>query len=132
MKTTNGEQRKRDDRSENRINAYLTLQNIRPAQNRYRSYVVKIETLDIRNNRSYIVKLAWGRIGGNKRIHFYVCNNPNEVKSLLRPVLRTRLRHGYRLINKSENFPRFEILNEFQVGSIPDTNQLLLFREGCF
>jgi hypothetical protein len=109
------------------LNAYLTLQDVRSVQNRYRSYLIKIETINIRNRYHYAIKLAWGRIGGNKRVLSYVCNSLDEVKSLLKPILRTRLRHGYRLIDKSENFPEYEILKEFQKGSVVGSTQLLLF-----
>ncbi len=110
------------------MNAYLTLQDIRPGQNRYRSYIIKIETIDIGNNHSYVVKLIWGRIRGKKRILSYVCSNLDEIRSLLRPILKTRLRHGYRLVDKSENFPEYGILDKFQIGQLTDSNQLFLFQ----
>lgn len=109
------------------LNSYLALQDIRPAQNRYRSYLIRIRTIVVKNDRHYLVDLAWGRIGGNKRILSYVCNDIKKVDLLLKPVLRTRLRHGYRIIDQGRRFPEYKVLNEFQKGGALKSAQLSLF-----
>ena len=75
----------------------------------------------------YAVTLAWGRIGMKKRRLSYICTNREEVDRLLKPVLQTRLRHHYKMMEKGETFPEYKILDEFQKGKAIDSHQLLLF-----
>lgn len=109
---------------EKEVNSYLALQDVRQSENRYRSYLLRIKTIMINNDYHYSVILTWGRIGNKKRVLSYLCNNMPEVDRLLKPVLRTRLRHGYQIIDKGEHFPKYEILDRFEKGEMINSLQL--------
>lgn len=109
---------------EGELSSYLALQYVEPVRNRYRSYLIRINTVTIKDELRYFIVLAWGRIGVKKRRLSYLCRNIQDIDRLLKPVLRTRLRHGYRIVERGERFPEYEILSEFQKGQVIESKQL--------
>ena len=109
------------------MNAYLILRDIRPAQNRYRVYEIRIGSVRMQGQENYSVVLAWGRAGYQKRRQVFLLDSQEKVDRLLKPVLRTRYRHGYQLADKSRNFPHYPILEEFAAADSLPSKQLSLF-----
>lgn len=109
------------------MNGYLLLRDIRPAQNRYRVYEIQMGSITIKEQTYFSVILAWGRVGHRKQRKIFLCSNREEVDKLLKPVLRTRYRHGYQLADKSRSFPPYTILKEFKEASPLPSLQLSLF-----
>ena len=109
------------------MNAYLILRDIRPAHNRYRVYEIRIGSVRIQGQEHYSVVLAWGRVGYQKRRQVFLLDSLEKVDKLLKPVLRTRYRHGYQLAGRSIGFPRYPIVEEFAAADSLPSQQLSLF-----
>ncbi len=109
------------------MNAYLILRDIRPARNRYRAYEIRIGSVRMQEQEHYSVVLVWGRVGYQKRRHVFLLDSLEKVDKLLKPVLRTRYRHGYQLADRSRSFPRYPILEEFGEADPLPSKQLSLF-----
>lgn len=109
------------------MNAHLILRDIRPAQNRYRIYEIRIGSIILKGQVHYSVILAWGRIGNRKQRKVLFCHSQEELDKMLQQILRTRYRHGYQLADKSLRFPSYDILDHFQPATPLLSQQLSLF-----
>ena len=106
-------------------NFHITLKDIRPSQNRQRVYTIAVYAVE--QEDSYSIMLFWGRVGATKQRKVQTCSNQSELDKCLVSVLKTRLKHGYVLVEKSKNAPDYEILEEFEKASLYSENQLCLF-----
>ena len=109
------------------MNAHLILRDIRPAQNRYRVYEIRIGSIILQGQPYSSVILAWGRLGNRKQRKVFLCHSQEELDKLLQQILRTRYRHGYQLADKSLQFPSYTILDKFPPSTPLLSQQLSLF-----
>ncbi len=107
--------------------SYLILRDVRPAANRYRLYEIQIDHIELPNARQLVLTLTWSRIGQRRQSRRYPCPDETKLLRLLQRVLRTRYRHGYQLIERSNYFPALPVLELFPRGEISYGAQLALF-----
>ena len=125
-KVSSGQPKTMDSKS---MNGYLVLQSIDPTVNRFRGYSISITTIQTQDT-IYIVRTAWGRISNLYQSHTRLFSNTEEATQYIYKNLLTRKRHGYSLLEKSNDFPSIELLHDF--SSLPSfedafSSQLLLF-----
>ena len=106
---------------------HITLKDIRPNQNRHRMYTIAVAECE--DDNQYHVTLYWGKVGATKQRKIHPCSAKEELTSFLISVLKTRLKHGYLLVEKHPSTPNYEILNQFEQDSLYPINQLKLFDE---
>ena len=104
---------------------YITLKDIRPKQNRNRIYTIAVGNEGL--SESYKVKLYWGRVGAKRQQRIYTRFTQETLDQFVRNILRTRLKHGYLLVEKHPNTPNYHILNEFRSDSLYPKEQLGIF-----
>ncbi len=97
--------------------AYITLQNINPAQNKRRVYHITVT--------DFSVQLRWGRMDCHARQKVVTFQDEGEMLKFLKATLRRRELHGYRAADRSESFPKVEFLALLDKGFEPV--QLSLF-----
>ena len=98
--------------------AYITLQNINPAQNKRRVYHITVT--------DFSVQLRWGRVNCHARQRVVTFREEAELVKFLQATLGKRQRHGYSVMEKSEAFPSLKALEEMKVQRF-EPIQLLLF-----
>ena len=90
---------------------YISLVCVDEAENKWRSYTIQVT--------ENTVLCAWGRLNRYNRKLKRRFNDKAEMMKYLVSVLKRRNRHGYKIIEKSEEFPELEILKD-----IPVTNNI--------
>lgn len=108
------------------LNAYLILQRVQASPDRSRSYAITIRSMEI-ERPVYVVQLQWGHPGEEQRTCQIICTDQSELKQMLRQILRTRLRFGYQIVERSHSFPETDLLERFKVAELTGERQLPLF-----
>jgi len=102
---------------------HITLKDSRPKENRHRVYTIAVYALA----NTYSITLLWGRIGTKKQRKIQTCESQEALTTCLTAILKTRLKHGYLLAEKSTQTPDYEILSKFQKANLWGARQLSLF-----
>lgn len=104
---------------------YITLKDVRPNQNRHRVYTIAV--FEESTTNQYNVILYWGKIGTTKQRKISYCNDRDELDKLIIGILKTRLQHGYVLVEKHTDTPEYTILSEFRQDNLYPNSQLKIF-----
>lgn len=107
---------------------YITLQSIRPSENRYRAYRISITLIET-SKIIYAVSCYWGRIstGLNHHKHF-IFESKKEATEFIKFLLTKRNRNDYSIITHSNSFPSDSILKKLPIKKI-FPHQITLFAE---
>jgi len=90
---------------------YISLVCVDESENKWRSYTIQVT--------EHEVLCAWGRLNRYNRKLQRRFDDKLEMKKYLVSILKRRNRHGYKIIEKSVEFPELDILKQ-----IPVTNNI--------
>ena len=107
------------------IDAYLILLSIKPRQNRYRYYRIRIQAVNVLGS-FYLLTFSWGRLHQTPQHQRKICYTDEKLQQVLRTILRIRKRHQYQILECSAHFPPLDILQEWPHCTLPN-EQLVLF-----
>ena len=81
----------------------LSLLSLNATQNRWRTYTIKITFLE--QPASFCVQTAWGRMNRYQQSRTDVFEDRPTMLKFLDTTLKRRKRHGYKIVDQSQEFP---------------------------
>ncbi len=89
---------------------WLSLLSLDTAQNRWRTYTIKVTFLE--QPSSFCVQTAWGRMNRYQQSKTDVFDDRPTMLKFLETTLKRRKRHGYQIVEKSQEFPTTPTLSD--------------------